>query len=63
MCLSIIRFITDYVKYFIIKIRFLPLNVIHHLIVDNDVFMLLIPLIEAKPWLRENSSGDREVFE
>ena len=47
----------------IIIIRFLPLNVIHHLIVDNDVFMLLIPLIEAKPWLRENSSGDREVFE
>ena len=25
--------------------------------------MLLIPLIESKPWLRENSSGDREVFE
>ena len=63
MCLSIIRFITDYVKYSIIIIRFLPLNVIHHLIVDNDVFMLLIPLIESKPWLRENSSGDREVFE
>lgn len=31
--------------------------------VENDFFLLLVPLIEEKPWLRTNHNGDREVFE
>jgi len=56
MCLSIIRYITDYVKY-------LPIGIHHHLLVECDVLCLLVPLIEDKPWLRINTKGDREKFE
>lgn len=45
MCLSIIRYICDYIKY-------LPLGIVHHLIVDCDILCILVPLIEEKPWLR-----------
>ena len=56
MCLSIIRFITDYV-------RFLPISVVHHLLEVTDILCVLVPLIEEKPWIRQNSSGDREKYE
>lgn len=45
MCLSIIRFITDYV-------RFLPISVVHHLLEVTDILCVLVPLIEEKPWIR-----------
>lgn len=47
MCLSIIRFLTDYIKY-------LPVGVTHHLLVERDILCSLVPLIEEKPWLRNN---------
>jgi hypothetical protein len=56
MCFSIIRFITDHVKH-------LPINVLHQIVVDSDFFLLLIPLIEDKPWIRTNANNEREVFE
>lgn len=56
MCLSIIRFITDHIKH-------LPINILHQIIVENDFFFLLVPLIEEKPWLRINHNNEREVFE
>lgn len=56
MCFSIIRFITDHVKH-------LPINVLHQIVVDSDFFLLLVPLIEDKPWIRTNANNEREVFE
>ncbi|CAK80346.1 unnamed protein product (macronuclear) [Paramecium tetraurelia] len=56
MCLSIIRFITDHIKR-------LPINILHQIIVENDFFFLLVPLIEQKPWLRINPNNEREVLE
>jgi len=50
MCVSIIRFITDFVKY-------LPVSIGHHLLIDNDILCVLVPLIEDKPYLRTNSNG------
>ncbi len=47
MCLSIIRFITDYIKY-------LPIGIVHHLLIEIDILCFLVPLIEEKPWLRKN---------
>lgn len=50
MCLSLIRYISDYV-------RFLPLGIVHHLLVETDILCLLVPLIEDKPWLRKTAKG------
>lgn len=50
MCLSIIRFITDYVRH-------LPVSVVHHLLDVTDILCVLIPLIEIKPWIRTTSNG------
>ena len=50
MSLSIIRFITDHVKY-------LNVSAIRHLLIETDVLFLIIPLIEEKPWLRTNAKG------
>jgi len=50
MSISIIRFITDYMKY-------LPVSIGHHLLVDNDILCVLVPLIEDKPYLRTNANG------
>lgn len=47
MSLSIIRYISDYAK-------FLPISVIHHLISDCDIFCILVPMIEEKPWIRKH---------
>ena len=56
MSISIIRYISDHIKH-------LQLAVLNRLIIDNDIFCLLVPLIELKPWFRNNHKGDREVFE
>lgn len=56
MCLSILRFITDHTKA-------LHVSVIHHLLHETDILCILVPLIEEKPWLRQNSKGEREVYE
>jgi hypothetical protein len=56
MCIAIIRFITDHIKN-------LPLNIIHHILVENDIFALLVPLIEERPWLRTNSKNEREIYD
>lgn len=56
MCLSIIRFITDFIKY-------LPIGIVHHLLVEIDILCFLVPLIEEKPWLRKNARGEREKYE
>ncbi|KAL4477620.1 hypothetical protein ABPG74_002770 [Tetrahymena malaccensis] len=56
MCISIIRFISDYVKH-------LPVSVVHHLLKINDILCILVPLIEDKPWLRQTSDGEREKYE
>lgn len=56
MCISIIRFITDYIKY-------LPVTIGHHLLIDNDILCILVPLIEEKPYLRTNKNNEREVYE
>ncbi len=51
MCLSIIRYISDYAKY-------LPISIIHHLLVEKDILCILVPLIEQRSWLRTNARGD-----
>lgn len=56
MCLSLIRYISDYVRH-------LPIGITHHLLVETDILCILVPLIEDKPWLRQNASGEREKFE
>lgn len=30
---------------------------------NNDIPCVLVPLLEAKPWLRKTSKGDMEKFE
>lgn len=56
MCLPIIRYLTDYSKY-------IPVSVLHHLLVETDILCILVPLIEQRPWIRTNSKGEREKFE
>ena len=56
MCLSITRYIAD-------QLRYLPVNIVHHFVVENDFFFLLVPLIEEKPWIRTNHADQREIYE
>lgn len=56
MSVSIIKYITDYIGK-------LEIGIVHHLIIESNIFSLLVPLIEEKPWLRTNSHGEREIFE
>lgn len=55
MSISILRYITDYVKY-------LEIGIVHHLLVECNIYSLLVPLIEERPWLRVNEKGEREVY-
>ena len=55
MCISIIKYVTDYVKD-------LEIGVIHHIVVECNIFSILVPLIEEKPWLRTTEDGEREIF-
>ena len=56
--ISIIRYITDYIKY-------LKPSVLRHLHLENDTLMALVVLIEDRPWLRNKAGTDnlREKFE
>jgi len=56
MCLSIVRFVSDY-------IAFLPIGVLNHLVCECDILCVLAPLIELKPWLRTGRADRREVYE
>jgi|JI61114C2RNA_FD_contig_31_1974881_length_785_multi_4_in_0_out_0_1 hypothetical protein len=52
MAISLIRYVSDYINN-------LPIGVIHHLVVECNIFAVLVPLIEAKPWLRVNDKNER----
>lgn len=56
MSISILRYVTDYIKY-------LEIGIVHHLLVESNIYSLLVPLIEERPWLRVNDKGEREVYE
>ena len=55
-CLSLIRFITDHMES-------LPAAIIHQLMETTDIPLVLVPLLEFRPWLRTNSKGVQEKFE
>lgn len=54
-CISIIRYISD-------NIKFIPLGVVSYLMNEKDFLLILVPLIESKPWSRDNK-GKKEVWE
>jgi hypothetical protein len=56
MCISIIRYITDYIKH-------LEIGILHHLLIECNIFAVLVPLIEERPWMRTTDKGEREIFE
>lgn len=56
MSISILRYVTDYIKH-------LEIGIVHHLLVECNLYSLLVPLIEEKPWLRVNEKAEREVYE
>ena len=55
-CLSLIRFISD-------QMETLPVPIIHQMMENNDIPCVLVPLLEAKPWIRMNCKGEEEKFE
>lgn len=52
MSISILRYVTDYIKH-------LEIGIVHHILVECNVYGLLVPLIEERPWLRTNDKGER----
>lgn len=56
MSISIVRYVTDYIKH-------LEIGILHHLLIECNIFAVLVPLIEERPWLRTTEKGEREVFE
>jgi hypothetical protein len=55
-CISLIRFITDHMEA-------LPASIIHALMDTADLPLQLVPLMEFKPWIRENHKGKQEKWE
>ncbi len=55
-CLSLIRFITDHMEG-------LPAAIVHQLMETTDIPLVLVPLLEQKPWLRKSRKGEPEKFE
>ena len=55
-CFSMIRFISDQMEH-------LPVPIIHQMMENNDIPCVLVPLLEAKPWIRVNNKGEEEKFE
>ena len=49
-CLSLIRFITDHMES-------LPASIIHQLMENNDIPLVLVPILEYRPWIREKDNG------
>lgn len=56
ICFSLIRFITDHLET-------LPLPIIHQMMENNDIPLVMVPLLEMKPWIRKNTKGEEEKFE
>lgn len=56
ICLSIIRFIADHIKH-------LSLPIATQMLDHNDIPMILIPILEDKPWFRTNSKGEKQKYE
>lgn len=54
-CISIIRYITD-------NIKFISLGAVSYLMNEKDILLLLVPLIESRPWCRERE-GKYEIWE
>lgn len=55
-CLSIIRFVTDHMAD-------LPAAIVHQLMEVTDIPLVLVPLLELRPWIRKNRKGETEKFE
>lgn len=55
-CISIIRYISDHLNQLVFPIR-------HHIMNVKDVLLLLVPLIDLKPWIRINEKGNEEIYE
>ena len=55
-CISIVRYVTDHLTK-------LPPAFAHHLVAQRDIVMLLVDLIDRKPWLKTNKDGGREIWE
>ena len=51
-CISIIRYISDHLNN-------LPFPVRHHMINVKDVLLILIPILECKPWIKKDTNGSR----
>jgi hypothetical protein len=49
-CISIVRYVSDHLSQ-------LPFPIRHHLINVKDVLLILIPILEAKPWIKKDSNG------
>eukprot|EP00742_Colponemidia_sp_Colp-10_P004995 GILJ01005336.1.p1 GENE.GILJ01005336.1~~GILJ01005336.1.p1 ORF type:complete len:492 (+),score=87.18 GILJ01005336.1:40-1515(+) len=56
IAITVVRFISDHTST-------LPLSVLHRLLETHDVLASLVPLMDAKPWLRKNAKGQKEKFE
>jgi hypothetical protein len=55
-CISIIRYITDH-------LNSLPFPVRNHIMNNKDTPLLLVSLMELKPWLKENEKKEQLYFE
>ncbi len=49
-CISILRYISDHLNQLAFPVR-------HHMMNVKDVLLLLVPLLELKPWIRINENG------
>ena len=55
-CLSIIRFITDHMEG-------LPAAIVHQLMEITDLPLILVGVLEYKPWIRKTKKGEEEKYE
>lgn len=55
VCLSLLRFITDH-------LHGMPISLIQSLVEDCDIFCILVPLLEKKPWIKTTQRG-KLIFE
>ena len=49
-CISVIRYVSDHLSA-------LPFPVRHHMINVKDVLLVLIPMLEARPWIKKDRNG------
>jgi hypothetical protein len=41
----------------------LPAAIVHQLMENTDIPLVLVPLLEQRPWIRKNRKGEDEKFE